>query len=98
MVFIRYLAILTFRHSLFLSFFSDDTLKIPPYSAEEVDPTGAGDSFLAAFASGICNGLSPIQAVHKGNYFGSLAVAQVGVPKISEEDIERWRTLSVVKS
>jgi 1D-myo-inositol 3-kinase len=57
--------------------------RVPAFSVLELDPTGAGDCFLAGFTAGLLRGLPLEKAVLLGNYFGSLAVGQVGVPKIS---------------
>ncbi len=54
--------------------------KVPAFQAVELDPTGAGDCFLAGFAAGLLQGLALDEAVRMGNYYGALAVAQVGVP------------------
>lgn len=53
---------------------------VPAYPVEEVDPTGAGDCFLAGFAAGLLNGLPLDRAVLMGNYFGAQAVQSIGVP------------------
>ncbi|KAL1348927.1 hypothetical protein HN51_024962 [Arachis hypogaea] len=63
-------------------FWKDGELKVPPFAADQVDPTGAGDSFLGGFAAGIVMGLGVWDAALLGNFFGSLAVAQVGPPKL----------------
>lgn len=54
--------------------------RVAPFPAVQVDPTGAGDSFLAGFASGLLWGLSATDAALLGNFFGAAAVSQVGVP------------------
>jgi bifunctional ADP-heptose synthase (sugar kinase/adenylyltransferase) len=56
--------------------------RVPAFPAVEIDPTGAGDCFLAGFAAGLIKGYPLEKAVRLGNYFGSLAVGQVGVPKL----------------
>jgi len=61
-------------------FSKDWEFRVPAFPAIEVDPTGAGDSFLAGFSAGLYQGLPVEQAVVMGNYFGGLAVAQVGIP------------------
>lgn len=66
----------------------DHEYKIPAFPATEVDPTGAGDSFLAGFSAGLYQGLPVEQAVLMGNYFGGLAVAQVGIPKFTPTQLE----------
>ena len=53
---------------------------VAPFPAVQVDPTGAGDSFLAGFAAGLLWGLSATDAALLGNFFGAAAVSQVGVP------------------
>ncbi|KAK7385525.1 hypothetical protein VNO78_31247 [Psophocarpus tetragonolobus] len=53
-----------------------------PFEADQVDRTGAGDCFLAGFSSGIVRGLPVPDAALLGNFFGSLAVGQVGPPKL----------------
>ena len=50
---------------------------IPPFPANERDPTGAGDCFLAGFAAGIARGLDPIRAARIGAYCGARAVEQI---------------------
>ncbi|KAF0888476.1 hypothetical protein E2562_014713 [Oryza meyeriana var. granulata] len=54
--------------------------RVAPFPAVQVDPTGAGDSFLAGFASGLLWGLSATDAALLGNFFGAAAVSQIGVP------------------
>jgi 1D-myo-inositol 3-kinase len=61
---------------------------VPAFQACEVDPTGAGDSFLAGFSAGLYHGFSVRDAALIGNYFGALAVAQVGLPTFSHLDIQ----------
>ncbi|KAK7300950.1 hypothetical protein RJT34_11803 [Clitoria ternatea] len=63
-------------------FCKDGVFSVAPFEADQVDPTGAGDCFLGGFAAGIVNGLSVPDAALLGNFFGSLAVAQVGPPKL----------------
>ena len=59
---------------------------IPPFPANERDPTGAGDCFLAGFAAGIARGLDPIRAARIGAYCGARAVEQIGVPRLNAEE------------
>lgn len=56
---------------------------LPAVPAAELDPTGAGDCFLAGFAAGIARGLPPLQAARLGAYCGARAVEQVGVPRFT---------------
>jgi len=66
----------------------DREFRVPAFPAIEVDPTGAGDSFLAGFSAGLYQGLPVEQAVLMGNYFGGLAVAQVGIPVFTATHLE----------
>lgn len=59
-------------------------LHIPAFPAlQQIDPTGAGDSFFAGFAAGLMHGFTIPDASLLGNFFGSLAVRQVGVPNFN---------------
>ncbi|TMA28599.1 MAG: carbohydrate kinase [Deltaproteobacteria bacterium] len=60
-----------------------EEVHIPAFPAEEIDPTGAGDCFLAGFAVGIARGLDPSQAARIGAWCGARAVEQVGVPRLT---------------
>jgi 1D-myo-inositol 3-kinase len=55
-------------------------LHVPAFSANEVDPTGAGDCFLAGFAHALLMGGAIADAVREGNRLGAIAVGQIGVP------------------
>jgi len=66
---------------------------VPTFPAQEVDPTGAGDSFLAGFSAGLMHGLSVEDAVLVGNYFGSVTVGQIGVPRFNDEHLQRLHEL-----
>lgn len=59
----------------------DGEAKVAPFPATEVDPTGAGDSFLGGFVVGLASGLAVPDAALLGNFFGSLTVGQIGIPK-----------------
>jgi len=67
----------------------DREFHVPAFPAQEVDPTGAGDSFLAGFSAGLMRGLSVEDAVLVGNYFGSVTVGQIGVPRFNDEHLQR---------
>jgi 1D-myo-inositol 3-kinase len=54
---------------------------VPAFAAREVDPTGAGDCFLAGFAVGLLRRLSPERAALLGNWCGARAVEVTGVPR-----------------
>lgn len=56
---------------------------IPALDAMERDPTGAGDCFLAGFATGLARGLTPEAAARIGVYCGARAVEQLGVPRLT---------------
>jgi len=56
--------------------------EFPAYAAEEVDPTGAGDVFAAAFLSHLYRFGNPRQAVDFANCAASLSVQHTGVTGI----------------
>ncbi|CAI9106964.1 OLC1v1006218C1 [Oldenlandia corymbosa var. corymbosa] len=62
-------------------YWKDGELQIAPFPTVQVDPTGAGDSFLGGFVAGLVHGLSVPDAALLGNFFGSLTVGQLGLPK-----------------
>ncbi len=51
---------------------------VPAFPTQEVDPTGAGDSFAAGFVAATLSGLSPQDAARYANAVGSLAVRKLG--------------------
>lgn len=60
---------------------------VPPPRTAAVDPTGAGDSFLAALAVEIANKTSVHSAIYTANRAGSAAVQHTGTYVVSKEDI-----------
>jgi sugar/nucleoside kinase (ribokinase family) len=54
------------------------TLTQPGFAVEEIDPTGAGDCFGAAFVSFWLNGTDPEQALLYANACGARAVTKAG--------------------
>jgi len=61
---------------------------VAAFTAREVDPTGAGDCFLAGFAVGLLRGWEPIRAARFGNYCGALTVSHPGVPRLTAADFD----------
>ncbi|HWE25640.1 MAG TPA: PfkB family carbohydrate kinase [Myxococcales bacterium] len=57
---------------------------VPGFPAREIDPTGAGDCFLAGFAVGVLRGWSSERAAQLGNWCGARAVEVVGIPLIAD--------------
>ena len=57
---------------------------LPGFAVDEVDPTGAGDCFGAAFVSFWLRGADPVEALRIANACGALAVTARG----------RWKALS----
>jgi 1D-myo-inositol 3-kinase len=55
-------------------------VQVPAFKADEIDPTGAGDCFLAGFAAGLARGLDPLRSARIGAHCGARAVEYVGVP------------------
>jgi 1D-myo-inositol 3-kinase len=55
---------------------------VPAFAAREIDPTGAGDCFLAGFAVGLLRGYPAPRAARLGNWCGARAVEAIGTPII----------------
>ncbi|KAJ9172493.1 hypothetical protein P3X46_015723 [Hevea brasiliensis] len=67
----------------------DGEMEISPFLANQEDPTGAGDSFLGGFVTGLMQGLAVPDAALLGNFFGSLTVEQIGLPKFDSRLLQR---------
>lgn len=59
-------------------FAGDSDLAIPGFAVEEVDPTGAGDSFCAGFTVALLEGMELAEAGRFANAVGALAVTRQG--------------------
>ncbi len=59
-------------------FTADGRMDVAGYAVREVDPTGAGDCFDAAFISGILDGMPIRDAAQLANACGALAVSAKG--------------------
>lgn len=70
-------------------YWKDGELEVKPFEANQVDPTGAGDSFLGGFVAGLVHGLPVPDAALVGNLFGSLTVAQIGLPMFDSRLLQR---------
>ena len=56
---------------------------LPSPKVTEVDPTGAGDSFVAGLSIGLCKGYPTEKAILLAAQYGALAVQTVGIPDYS---------------
>ncbi len=64
---------------------------VPPRPAEEVDPTGAGDIFAAAFLIKWHETGDPWGSAYFANAVASMSIEKIGVEGIpSRETVERW--------
>lgn len=70
-------------------YWKDGEEQIAPFPTVQVDPTGAGDSFLGGFVAGLVSGLAVPDAALLGNYFGSLTVGHIGLPKFDSKLLQR---------
>ncbi|MCY3977585.1 MAG: sugar kinase [Chloroflexi bacterium] len=59
-------------------FTADGRMDVAGYAVREVDPTGAGDCFDAAFISGILDGMPIREAAQLANACGAIAVSAKG--------------------
>lgn len=69
----------------------DEVYNIPPYPAEPVDATGAGDTYAAGFLYGHSLGLS----LDKCGHIGSIIAAKVVEVLGTKMDIPRWREAKI---
>ncbi|XP_010483476.1 PREDICTED: inositol 3-kinase-like [Camelina sativa] len=67
----------------------DDETMVPPFVAKQVDPTGAGDSYLGGLVVGLVEGLAVPDAALLGNFFGSITVEHIGQPKFDLMMLQR---------
>ena len=68
--------------------------KIPAYNKKEVfDVTGAGDTVVAAFALGLCAGLSGEIAMKIGNLAASIVIRYFGCHTVTCEDLKEEITI-----
>ncbi|XP_020574275.1 inositol 3-kinase [Phalaenopsis equestris] len=80
-------------------YWKEGEVKVAPFPVVQIDPTGAGDSFLGGFVVGLSWGLAVPDAALLGNFFGALTVGQIGVPKFElsllkavRQELERMGT------
>jgi 1D-myo-inositol 3-kinase len=64
--------------------------RVPAWPAREVDPTGAGDCYLAGFVWGLLCGWHPDRAALFGSFCGALGVSQHGVPRLTLADLDAF--------
>ena len=62
---------------------------IPSHRVQVFDPTGAGDSVIAAIALSKAAGLTLFEAAHVANAAGAVAVSRPGIARVSRTDILR---------
>ncbi|KAF6147057.1 hypothetical protein GIB67_036776 [Kingdonia uniflora] len=79
-------------------YWKDGELQISPFLAVQIDPTGAGDSFLGGFVGGLVCSLNVSDAALVGNFFGSLTVGQIGVPKFDSRLLQAHLFHRLVKA
>jgi len=69
----------------------DEEILLPAYDIDAVDATGAGDNFLAGFASEILGGKSDSEALAFANACGAISTTAVGAGT-ALRDIDQVRT------
>ena len=65
---------------------SDSEIQVAPEPADETDPTGAGDCFLAGIAAALARGLPLEKAARVGAYCGARAVERIGIPRLTPRE------------
>ena len=71
-------------------------IDVAGYAVDEVDPTGAGDCFDAAFVTGILEGMPPDEAARLANACGALCVTAKGpmTGAKSRAQVERFMAIA----
>ncbi len=83
------LTVLTQAHRGAMLLLSGESIQIPAPAVPEVDPTGAGDVFAAAFLIRLAETHDPTQAVSYANRAAALSVRGPGLTAIpSREEVE----------
>lgn len=59
-------------------FNGDNDFEVPSFVVDEIDPTGAGDSFCAGFTVALIEGMNLVEAGRFANAVGALAVTKRG--------------------
>ena len=59
-------------------FYQGEVTDVPSFEATEIDPTGAGDTFCAAFLTGLVDGKTPQEAARFANVAGGFAISAMG--------------------
>jgi 1D-myo-inositol 3-kinase len=77
-------------------FEGDQTYFYPTQEVTSIDPTGAGDSFLAGFAYGLIKEFDMNRQMEFANYCGSLAVQHVGIPEVNASSLHKFLVGRVV--
>jgi len=70
----------------------DGTLEVPAYQVDEVDPTGAGDCYDAAFVVGLAEGWDLARVGRFANAVGALATTRMGPMEgtFTREEVARF--------
>jgi sugar/nucleoside kinase (ribokinase family) len=75
-------------------FSGDRDVQVPGFSVDEVDPTGAGDSFCAGFTTALLEGMTLEEAGRFANAVGALAVTKKGPMEGAPTREEVYRLLA----
>lgn len=59
-------------------FHQNDSIRVPSFRVEEVDPTGAGDTFCGAFLAALCEGKDLATCGRMANAAGAISVLKQG--------------------
>lgn len=64
--------------------------QFPIKRAGVVDSTGAGDVFIGGFSYGLSKGYGIQRCAEIANHCAAIAIAQVGVPRLSRSDVKKF--------
>ena len=72
-------------------------IQIDSNKVDAVDTTGAGDTFVGAFAFGILNNLEPIDAIKLGCNCAALSVTRYGAQESMPSRVEAIKILNDIR-
>ncbi len=68
---------------------SAEPVHLKATAREVYDVSGAGDTVVAAFAAGLANGFSMVDAAHLANEAGSLVVGKIGTATVTLDELAK---------
>lgn len=84
--------VLTGGHKGSIVFYEDKAQRVPTIKVEEVDATGAGDTFATAYFLRYHQTKDPIESARFANIMAAHSVTQMGLDNIEKIIREKYKT------